>query len=96
MRVVILLKFSATTEQTCLNTLFLQVLILKRIVQPLDDWWCVGGRMQVNYVPYQNSRVSLSWYTCRVCKKSAHFTGIRLRDVKQVIKDVRAPVMGVL
>jgi hypothetical protein len=25
----------------------LQVLILKRVVHPLEDWWCVGGRMKV-------------------------------------------------
>lgn len=26
----------------------LQVLILKRKVHPLNDWWCVGGRMRVS------------------------------------------------
>ncbi|CAL8469965.1 g9507 [Coccomyxa elongata] len=28
-----------------------KVLILKRVVQPLDDWWCVGGRMQAGETP---------------------------------------------
>ncbi|KAK9916030.1 hypothetical protein WJX75_007575 [Coccomyxa subellipsoidea] len=45
-----------TIVKACADVIFTdgelgKVLILKRNVQPLDDWWCVGGRMKAGETP---------------------------------------------